>query len=208
MILALILTAVIGYFLGNCNGAICVSRILHDDVRSHGSGNAGLTNFIRSYGTGWAALVILIDMGKGVAACLIGGALLKPYGLSMEGMTLGGLTVMIGHDLPALMGFRGGKGILTGFSIALTIDWRIGVLIFAVFAVVYLLSQYVSLGSVCACVAFGAGFVLFHRNQPWVMAGGIVMALLAIFMHRGNILRLIKGQEPRTNLFKKKGSNE
>ena len=200
---AVIVTALVCYFLGNHNGAICVSAMLHDDVRQHGSGNAGLTNFIRSFGAGRALLVIAIDVGKAVLACLLGGLMLAPYGYALEGRVLGGVFVMLGHDLPALQGFRGGKGILSGWFIAWTVDWRIGALIGVVFFTAYLLTQYVSLGSVLAAITFAVGFVVFHHDNLWVMAGGVFMGLLTIFMHRGNIVRLVKGQERKTNLFKK-----
>lgn len=199
----LIVTALVCYFLGNHNGAICVSAMLHDDVRSHGSGNAGLTNFIRSYGTGRALLVILIDVGKAVLACLIAGIALAPFGYELEGRVFGGICVMLGHDFPALQGFRGGKGILSGWFIAWMVDWRIGAMIFVVFAVVYALTRYVSLASVLAAVTFGLGFLLFHWDNLLVLFGGVFMSLLTIFMHRGNISRLLKGQERKTNLFAK-----
>lgn len=200
---SVIVTALVCYFLGNHNGAICVSAMLHDDVRQHGSGNAGLTNFIRSFGAGRALLVIAIDVGKAVLACLLGGLMLAPYGYALEGRVLGGVFVMLGHDLPALQGFRGGKGILSGWFIAWTVDWRIGALIGVVFFTAYLLTQYVSLGSVLAAITFAVGFVVFHHDNLWVMAGGVFMGLLTIFMHRGNIVRLVKGQERKTNLFQK-----
>ena len=200
---SVIVTALVCYFLGNHNGAICVSAMLHDDIRQHGSGNAGLTNFIRSFGAGRALLVIAIDVGKAVLACLLGGLMLAPYGYALEGRVLGGVFVMLGHDFPALQGFRGGKGILSGWFIAWTVDWRIGALIGVVFFTAYLLTQYVSLGSVLAAITFAVGFVVFHHDNLWVMAGGVFMGLLTIFMHRGNIVRLVKGQERKTNLFKK-----
>ena len=198
-----IITALVCYFLGNHNGAICVSAMLHDDVRNHGSGNAGLTNFIRNYGAGRALLVIAIDVGKAVLACLLGGLMFAPYGLELEGRVLGGVCVMLGHVFPALQGFRGGKGILSGWFIAWTIDWRIGAMIGVVFFAAYLLTQYVSLGSVLAAVTFAIGFVVFHHDNLWVMAGGVFMGALTVFMHRGNIARLLKGEERKTNLFKK-----
>ena len=196
------LTLVIGYLLGNLNGAVCVSHMLKDDVRTHGSGNAGLTNFIRSYGH-YALLVIAVDALKAVFACLIGGLLLKDAGMQLVGKTLGGLAVMLGHIFPVFLGFHGGKGILSGFFVALMVDWRIAVLILAVFAVAYLLTGYVSLGSVLAAAGFGAGFCIFHHDNLAVMLCGVFMGLLAIFMHRQNIARLIKGEERKTNLFKK-----
>ena len=199
----ILITALVCYFLGNHNGAICVSMMMGDDVRSHGSGNAGLTNFIRSYGAGRAILVILVDAGKAVAACFLGGYLLKPYSGFQTGAALGGAAVMLGHVLPVLLDFHGGKGILSGFFIALVIDWRIALLILTVFAIVYLATQYVSLGSVLAAVAFCVAFVIWHKYQRVIMICGIFMGVLAICMHKDNIVRLIKGQERKTNLFKK-----
>ncbi len=201
MWLRILVTALVCYFLGNHNGAICVSAMLHDDVRTHGSGNAGLTNFIRSYGAGRSLLVIAVDVGKAVLACLLGGMMLGPDGFELEGRVLGGLCVMLGHDFPALQGFRGGKGILSGWFIAWVVDWRIGVLIGTVFFATYLLTRYVSLGSILAGIAFCVGFAVFHHDNLLVMTGGILMGLLSLFMHRDNILRLCRGEERKTNLF-------
>lgn len=193
----------VSYLLGNLNGAVCMSALMHDDVRSHGSGNAGLTNFVRNYGAGRALYVVLIDAGKAALACLVTGLLLKPYGYYLEGAALGGLAVMIGHTFPALLGFKGGKGILSGLFVALVVDWRIALLILAVFAIVYFTTRYVSLGSVLAATAFGVGFAIFHHNNLVVMLDGIAMSALAVFMHRGNIFRLLKGKEQKTDLFRK-----
>ena len=201
MLLRILVTALASYFLGNHNGAICVSQMMHDDVRSHGSGNAGLTNFIRNYGAGRSVLVILIDVLKAVLACTLGGLMVPEYAIA--GRTLAGVCVMLGHDFPALQGFRGGKGILSGWFIALMIDWRVFVLIAIVFFSAYLLTQYVSLGSVLSAAAFGIGFaVLYHDNIP-VLIGTVFMSLLTLFQHRENIRRLLKGEERKTNLFQK-----
>ncbi len=193
----------VSYFLGNLNGAVCMSALMHDDVRNHGSGNAGLTNFIREYGAGSALFVVLIDAGKAVLSCFVMKLLLMPYGYGLEGAALGGLAVMLGHTFPALLGFRGGKGILSGLFVALCVDWRIALLILAVFAVVYLTTQYVSLGSVLAAVTFSVGFGVWHYDRLTVMLCGIAMGALAVFMHRGNIGRLLSGKERKTNLFGK-----
>ena len=200
----ILVTVLVGYLLGNLNGAVCMSNLVaHEDVRVHGSGNAGLTNFIRNYGAAKSISVILIDGGKAVLACLAGGLMLSSYGMWLEGLAIGGLAVMLGHDFPALLGFRGGKGILSGCVIAFTVDWRIGALILGVFLLAYLLTQYVSLGSVLASVAFSVGFAVFHYNNLVVMICGVVMGLLAVFMHRGNIVRLLQGKERKTNLLGK-----
>ena len=203
MLLRIFAAALASYFLGNHNGAICVSLMLGDDVRSHGSGNAGLTNFIRSYGTGRALLVVLIDAGKAALACILSGLLLEPLGYGLQGKMLGGLFVMIGHIYPALQGFRGGKGILSGWFVAWTVDWRIALIIGLVFFGVYMLTKYVSLGSVLAAVTFGLGFIFLYHDDLWTWLTGAMMALLCLFAHRSNIVRLVKGEERKTDLFSK-----
>jgi glycerol-3-phosphate acyltransferase PlsY len=200
----MILTAIAAYLLGNVNGAILASHIIaHEDVRDHGSGNAGLTNFIRNYGVQNALLVFLFDGGKAVLSCLIGGWLLGNYGMGLEGRILGGLFVIVGHVFPAVYDFKGGKGILSGFFVALTVDWRVALIILGVFAVVYALTMYVSLSSVLGATAFCIGFVFFHFGNWMVMICGVAAGLLTIIMHHTNIKRLIKGEERKTNLFAK-----
>ena len=204
MVYAIVITVLTCYLLGNLNGAVLMSNLMaHEDVRSHGSGNAGLTNFARNYGGIGSVGVILVDGCKAVLACLLGGLVLKDYVGSLAGMAIGGLSLMVGHDFPALLGFKGGTGILSGCLIAFTIDWRIGALILGVFAVIYLITGYVSLGSLVASVIFAVGFGIFHHDDLPVMICGIAMGALAVFIHRGNIVRLVKGEERKTNLFKK-----
>ncbi len=204
MVYLAILAAIGSYLLGNLNGSVIASSLIaHEDVRSHGSGNAGLTNFIRNYGVQSALLVVLIDAGKAVIACLLSGLLLAKYGFRLEGFVLGGVFVLLGHDFPAFLGFRGGKGILSGLFIAITVDWRIALIITAVFLAAYLLTQYVSLGSILAALAFSASFAVFYRDRIPVMVAGVFMGLLVVFMHRGNLSRLLKGEERKTNLFSK-----
>lgn len=200
----ILMTVIVSYLLGNLNGAVCISELVaHEDVRSHGSGNAGLTNFARNYGGGSSLLVILIDFGKTAIACLVGGLLLKPYDMTAEGMALGGVCVSLGHDFPALLGFKGGKGIMCGIAAAFVMDWRIALIVLGAFLLVYLISGYVSLGSLTGAVVYIIGFICFRHQEPLVMAGGIFIGLLAIFMHRANIGRLIKGTESKTSLFHK-----
>lgn len=200
---SIVIGMLVSYLLGNLNGAVCMSALMHDDVRNHGSGNAGLTNFIRNYGVGRAVYVVLIDAGKAAVACLATGLLLQPYGDYQMGTALGGLAVMLGHNFPALLGFKGGKGILSGLFIALMVDWRVALIILIVFVVVYSLTKYVSLGSILAAEAFGISFAVLHNEEPVVMLCGVAMGALAVFMHRGNIRRLLKGEERKTNLFEK-----
>ena len=203
MVLPILITAVVAYFLGNFNGAIIVSKLIaNEDVRTKGSGIAGLTNFTRNYGARASIFVILIDVGKAVAACLLGGLLLKGYGHYADGVALGGLFVILGHDFPVLLGFRGGKGILSGVTVALMMDWRIGLFVFGVFLVAYGLTKYVSLGSILSSGAFGPIFAFFHWGEAvFPICVGFGLSALIVWMHRTNIVRLVKGQERKTNLF-------
>lgn len=205
MILSIVITAVAAYLLGNLNGAVVVSWLVaHEDVRTKGSGNAGLTNFTRNYGAHTSVFVILIDVGKAVAACLLGGLLLKGSGHYADGVALGGLFVILGHDFPALLGFKGGKGILSGVTVALMMDWRIGLFVFGIFLVAYALTKYVSLGSILSSGAFGPIYAFVHWGEGWFpIAAGLGLSGLIVWMHRGNILRLMKGEERKTNLLGK-----
>lgn len=202
MVLKLFIIAAAGYLLGNLNGAILISRLVqHDDVRSHGSGNAGFTNFFRNYGGLTSLLVIFIDAVKAVAACALGRVLLEPYG--MEGAALAALSVGIGHDFPALLGFHGGKGIVCGFAASLMLDWRVGLIAFLVFAGVYLTTKYVSLSSVLGALALAISFTCYHLDRPWAVVSCAAMCVLAIVMHRENLARLFHNSERKTDFFKK-----
>ena len=205
MVLSVIFTAVIAYLLGNLNGAVIISHLVaHEDVRTKGSGNAGLTNFTRNYGASASVFVILIDVGKAVAACLVGGLLLGRFGHYIDGVALGGLFVIVGHDFPALLGFKGGKGILSGVTVALMLDWRIGLFVFGIFLVAYFLTHYVSLGSVLSSGSFGFLYAWVHRGENlFPILVGFFLSALIVWMHRSNIVRLVKGEERKTNLFGK-----
>ena len=199
----LLLTVVIGYFLGNLNGAFIMYNLLtHEDIRKSGSGNAGLTNFMRQFGPGKGIWVLLIDIGKAVASCLIGKALFAPLGMPMEGLMFGALAVSLGHDFPALLGFHGGKGIVCGFSVALCADWRCALIILAVFAICLYFTRYVSLSSILGAAAFCVGFAVLHWQEPLVAVIGVLIGLLAIFMHRSNIKRLLAGTEKKATFSK------
>ena len=127
--------AAIAYFCGCFNGAVIVSKyILRDDVRNHGSGNAGLTNFYRTFGGSLTLVVILTDVLKAVIAVLIGMWIAghPPFGndsLVVYGKYWAGLFCLLGHMFPCMFHFKGGKGILSGGTIAIMIDWRIALVV-------------------------------------------------------------------------------
>lgn len=200
----ILVTVIMAYLLGNLNGSVLISRLTRDeDVRTHGSGNAGLTNFFRSYGGKATLLVGLCDAGKTIIAVLAGGLILRTWGSDKLGMAIAAVAVSIGHDFPALLGFRGGKGIMCGFFALVVLDWRIASVVFVLFAAAYAFTKYVSLGSIIGAITYITGFiVVYHKDLP-VMLCGVFIGGLALYMHRSNMVRLIKGTESKIYLTKK-----
>ena len=193
------ITVLLGYFLGCLNGSVMVSHfIIRDDVRQHGSGNAGLTNFYRTYGAKYALGVILFDMGKTVIACLLGGFLLKNAMQDWTlGVLIGGLGCELGHMFPVFFGFKGGKGILSGGTLVWLLDWRVALIAWGLFAALWLATKYVSLGSVSAAVSMPVATWLFCGHSPVYTVLAVVIAGLVVWCHRENIQRLVRGEERR-----------
>ena len=203
MWIELLITVAAGYFLGNLNGAFLMYKLFaHEDIRKSGSGNAGLTNFMRKFGPSKGIWVLVIDIGKAVLACFVGRFLFAPLGHAKEGLMLGALAVSLGHDFPVFLGFHGGKGIVCGFSVALCADWRCALIILAVFAISLYVTRYVSLSSIFGAAAFCASFALLHWSEPVMAVIGVLIGLLAIFMHRANIKRLMAGTEKKATFSK------
>ena len=196
-----ILVIVISYFLGNLNGAILTSKLLmHDDVRNHGSGNAGLTNYFRTYGGFLSLLVILVDVAKCVIACLIA-QLLVPE-MALYAKITAGFVCIVGHSYPVFAGFKGGKGILCGAATAACTDWRVFVIVMLLFIVAVALTRYVSLGSVLAASGYAIFIPVFHWGDWIACVLAIVAGGFVVFRHRGNIVRLVKGTESKLSFHK------
>ena len=191
--------AVLSYLLGCINGAIATSHIFyHDDVRRHGSGNAGLTNFYRNYGAKCAPMVIAFDMLKAVGAVLLGNYFLGYLlGWGAAGKYFGALFCVIGHMFPVFYGFKGGKGILCSGTLLLLLDWRIAAVGWGLFLLLWLTTRYVSLGSVTGAFSFPVTTLLFFRGNWTVFALSLAIAALVIWAHRSNIGRLLHGTESR-----------
>lgn len=207
--LMLALTAIIGYIMGSVNGSIIVSRFLFgSDVRRQGSGNAGLTNFYRTYGITGIVGVIAIDVLKGVLGTLIGGLLLNlaaPAGFEAEFTDVGRLVatfcVILGHVFPIFYGFKGGKGILTGVSCVFVVDYHAALIALVIFAIVVVATHYVSLGSVLSTLSVPVT-LLANGFSGICMTLTIVSVALIVIKHAENISRLIHHKEPKIS-FKK-----
>jgi len=197
--------ALCAYFCGCFNGAVIVSKyILRDDVRNHGSGNAGLTNFYRTFGGKLTLVVILCDVLKAVLAMWIAADIVNsPPSAVILAKYWAGLWCLLGHMFPCMFHFKGGKGILSGGTVALLLDWRLALLAWGGFFLFAVLTRYVSLGSVFAAAAFPVGTWLFVSHDPLIMVLAAGMGLLVIWMHRANIKRLLTGTENKFSLRKK-----
>lgn len=206
--------AVVAYFLGCFNGAVVVSRyILRDDIREHGSGNAGLTNFFRTFGGPLTFMVILSDAVKAVLAVLF--ATFIAGHISPELVALAkywaGTFCLLGHMYPCTFQFRGGKGILSGGAIAIMMgfdsgnpwSWCIPAVVWGGFILLAAATKYVSLGSCWA--GFSFPFVTwFVYREPLILLLSVLVGGLILWKHRGNIVRLVKGTESKFSLHKKK----
>lgn len=197
---ALLLCSILPYLLGSLNAAIIVSRYrYHDDIRNHGSGNAGLTNMGRVFGKQAALLTLVGDVAKQFVSVLIGIVVCGELGAYFAGVFC-----MMGHILPLYYHFRGGKGVLTAATMVLMIDWQVFLIAFLLFALTVLITQYVSLGSIIGGFAlpgivYSSAVLRGTRPSLPAMVFSIFIGLLLIFMHRANIRRLFQGTE---NKFK------
>lgn len=196
----LFILAVVSYFIGNISGGLLLSKIFFkEDIRKHGSGNTGTTNALRVFGAKAGILTFAIDFFKGFVITYIG----RKY-FGDIGAFISGLFVVLGHDWPAVYGFKGGKGIATSFGVLMATSPIHILAVFGVFLVIVAFSRYVSLGSISVaalCVFVGLYFI-FIENRYYDGALYVVLALITIYKHRENIKRLIKGKESKIK-FKK-----
>lgn len=198
-----ILVILVAYCCGNFNGAIITSRTQYNsDVRNMGSGNAGLTNFYRCYGAAKLSLVAAIDMGKAFIAVFSGGIIMRTFGMEDFGQALAMLFVIAGHMFPLAYEFKGGKGVLSAFGAMLVINWKLTLILFFVYVLLVALFRYSSLGSITVAALMPIG-MFFCTKDATVLLLLTVCAAMVIFMHRGNISRLIHGTESKLVFSKK-----
>jgi glycerol-3-phosphate acyltransferase PlsY len=213
-VLLLIGSAIIPYLLGSLNFAVIVSREkFHDDIRNHGSGNAGLTNVNRTYGLKAAGLTLLGDMLKSLLAVLFAALLFGFHyidGISIsEFCYVAGLFAVLGHVFPIYYGFKGGKGVLSTATVALVLAPIPFVILFALFIGIVAISKYVSLGSVCVATLFPVivnGYIkVFLGGMPngILSLSTIILAILVVWCHRENLKRISDRTERKLS-FKKK----
>ena len=197
IVLKYISVIILSYLIGAIPFGVIVGKLTSGiDVRNHGSGSMGMTNVLRTVGARAGILVFLADMAKGAVAVALAGLIIGPG----YGMVAGGVAAVIGHNWPVYVGFRGGRGVTTGFGALLVLSWPVGLISFAIFLLVVSLSRYVSLGSMLGAVTMLVAmipFVVLDVEPFAYLVYGLVIVSLIIFRHRGNIQRLLAGTEPK-----------
>ncbi|WP_457920568.1 glycerol-3-phosphate 1-O-acyltransferase PlsY [Pseudobacteroides cellulosolvens] len=183
---------ILGYLLGSLNSSLLVGKVYGVDVRKHGSGNAGATNTLRTLGKKAAVFVILGDALKGVLACLIGSLL-----VGNNGLMVAGIGSIVGHNWPLYFKFKGGKGVLTSFAVALMMDWKVALILFAIFAIVVAISKYISLGSIIGAALFPVAAYIHKSDDKLYLVIAVIFAFLIILRHRSNIKRIVQGTESK-----------
>lgn len=201
MVWKCILAGVIGYLLGNISSGYLVGRLFGlNDIRKHGSGNSGTTNVLRTLGWLPSVLTLAGDCLKGYAACLIGRALAGDWGL-----VVGGLCAILGHDFPAFLGFRGGKGIATSLGLIIAINPWLALAELVVQIIAVALTRTMSVASLITTVAFPICTAVMERgraNYALFVVAACIAAALSLFGHRSNIQRLLRGEENRLDFVK------
>ncbi|HHX17395.1 MAG TPA: glycerol-3-phosphate 1-O-acyltransferase PlsY [Clostridium sp.] len=198
MVIRVILALLAGYLLGSINTSLVIGKFYKVDVRQHGSGNAGMTNTLRTLGKFPAMLVIVGDILKGILACVIGNIILSDTAELYDsiGLMIGGLGSILGHNWPVYFGFKGGKGVLTTFAVIMMMGPLIGLILLSIFILIVLITRYVSLGSMIAAVLFPAVAFLMGNEIIFIIFAGVI-GFLVIVRHKSNIERLINGEESK-----------
>ncbi len=217
--LGILAIIVIPYLLGSINSAIIISKVgYNDDIRKHGSGNAGLTNMLRTYGLGAAGLTLLGDILKTVLAIFIAGVI---WGFGYvaavsteQFLYVAGLFAVLGHIFPIYYKFKGGKGVLATATMALMLSPIPFAILLAVFAGLVVWTRYVSLGSVVGVALYpviitGYFMVAFGVSAPGLTTlCTVLLAILIVWCHRGNLQRISDRTERKISFKKKEKDGE
>lgn len=203
-----ILFAIIAYLLGSIPTAVWLGKMKYGiDVREHGSKNAGATNTFRTLGKKAGIVVLIIDIVKGFIASFLPYLFKVGPWQSDELITVqivAAICAVVGHVYPIFAGFRGGKGVATSLGVIIGIHPPAAGICILVFLIIFIGSQYVSLGAIVASITFPTSiYFIFKSDSIYLISFSIILASLVIYKHRQNIQRLIAGNENKMNLFKK-----
>ena len=192
-----IVCILVGYLLGCFSTSVIVSKIIGKDIRQHGSGNAGSTNMLRTFGMKLGVATLLGDILKSVIATLFGMMLLGDPGACVAGPAS-----IIGHDFPVFLKFKGGKGVASSCGVLFIIEPVIALVVFFLAILGIALSRIVSINSMLGATAGFVAVLLFNPGNIWHVFTTLIIALLIIARHHANIGRLIKGTENKLDFPK------
>ena len=194
-----VVCAVLGYLLGCFPTGFLVGKHQNIDIRKHGSGNIGTTNALRVMGLRAAAVTFIGDSLKCILALTVAFYLGQRFGVNVRVLEVfTTLFVILGHDYPAPLKFKGGKGIAATAGFLLFFDYRMMLIELVIFLLILIFTRYVSLGSLCVSVLLPIGLAVFYPKVPgfWIMFGiSVIICLLAFLRHKDNIRRLLAGTE-------------
>lgn len=198
---ALILCAIVSYLIGSLNFAVILSRVFHhDDIRKHGSGNAGATNMVRTYGRKWGVLTFVCDGLKAVVS-VFGSMLLMGEG----GAYIGALFAILGHIFPVYYKFQGGKGVAVASIAILCLNPLVFAFLAVLFVIIVYASRYISLGSVICAFFYPMLLNAFNTDKGFISTTvSVLVAVIVIVMHRSNIKRLMNRTENKIGQKEKK----
>ncbi len=200
--------SIIAYLLGSIPSAVWVGKAWYNiDVREHGSKNAGATNTFRVLGKKPGIFVLSIDIAKGALATFLPMIFLNSTiekDLIIQIQIIAAILAVIGHVFPIFAQFKGGKGVATSLGVIIGLQPIAALICVVLFLIVFILFQFVSLGAMVAALSFPlvVRFVI-EEDSNWLFSFSILLSFLVIFAHRQNIVRLMKGEEAKMNLFKK-----
>lgn len=215
IIIKLVIVAIISYLLGSCNFGVIISKSLKkEDIRESGSGNAGTTNMMRTYGKTLGILTIIGDIAKVFVAIWLAFKIMSVEEIKMIFdrisdnpqcvlKSFAGLFAVAGHIFPCFFKFKGGKGVATSGGMVIMIDWRIALILFAIFVLTILITRYVSLGSIIMAVLYPVFMGLFHKDAGLVIIS-LVFTVIVVTAHRENIKKLINHTENKIGSKKQK----
>jgi len=203
-----ILAVLIGYAIGLFQTAYIVGRLKGIDIREHGSGGAGATNINRTLGAKFGIFVFLIDVLKGIAAFTVpailfgGGGTFLGAGFVLPGI-YGAIGCVLGHSFPFYLNFKGGKGVASTIGFMMAIDIRMFLIASATGIILVALTKYISAASLALAAMMPVILYFFGYTAEEVFASAII-SILIWYLHRANIMRLIKGEENKFSFRKKK----
>jgi glycerol-3-phosphate acyltransferase PlsY len=195
------------YLIGSITTGDVVARIKKINLRNHGSGNVGATNAFRTMGSVWGIIVLVGDTLKGVIAVVLGNLIGKITGIGIDLNIFSGICAIVGHNWPVFSNFKGGKGIAVTLGVLIAMTPNILIVVAPVWILIFVSFGYVSLASIISALVYPFTVYWFYSDDIYKIVFAAIVAIMAIYRHKANIVRLAKGEEHKILYQKKKEPN-